>query len=84
MLAALEEKSAPYSLSPVAPGTFRAELHLARHPFGRVPVLEHDGFRLYETQAILRYLDRVQPDPPLTPADPRQTARMDQVMSVND
>jgi Glutathione S-transferase, N-terminal domain. len=28
-----------------------------------VPVLEHDGFLLYETQAILRYLDRVLPNP---------------------
>jgi glutathione S-transferase len=32
-----------------------------------VPVLEHDGFLLYETQAILRYLDRVLPKPALTP-----------------
>jgi glutathione S-transferase len=49
-----------------------------------VPVLEHDGFALYETQAILRYLDRVLPTPSLTPADPRCAARMDQAMNVND
>ena len=58
VLAMLEEKGASYRLSPVAPGTFHSPQHLARHPFGRVPVLEHDGFSLYETQAILRYLDR--------------------------
>ena len=46
--------------------------------------LEHDGFLLYETQAILRYLDRVLPKPALTPADPRRASRMDQVMNVND
>jgi len=80
-LATLEEKGAPYRLFPVAPGTFRSPEHLARHPFGRVPVLEHDGFRLYETQAILRYLDRVLPAPALTPADPRAAARMDQAMN---
>ena len=51
---------------------------------GEVPVLEHDGFRLYETQAILRYLDRVLPTPALTPADPRATARMDQIMGICD
>jgi glutathione S-transferase len=62
----------------------RSPEHLARHPFGRVPVLEHDGFLLYETQAILRYLDRMLPNPALTPADPQRTARMDQVMNVND
>jgi glutathione S-transferase len=84
VLTALEEKGASYRLSPVAPGSLRSPEHLARHPFGRVPVLEHDGFMLYETQAILRYLDRVLPTPALTPPDPRRAARMDQVMNVND
>jgi glutathione S-transferase len=84
VLATLEEKGAPYRIAPVALGTFRSPEHLARHPFGRVPVLEHDGFMLYETQAILRYLDRVLPRPALTPADPRHAARMDQVMNIND
>jgi glutathione S-transferase len=84
VLATLEEKAAAYRLAPVAPGSFQSPQHLARHPFGRVPVLEHDGFVLYETQAILRYLDRVKPSPALTPADPKNIARMDQVMNVND
>ena len=84
VLATLEEKHASYRFSPVLPGTLRSPEHLARHPFGRVPVLEHDGFMLYETQAILRYLDRMRPSPALTPSDPKRTARMDQVMNVND
>ena len=84
VLTTLEEKGASYRFSPVAPGTLRSPEHLARHPFGRVPVLEHNGFMLYETQAILRYLDRVLPAPAFTPADPRRAARMDQVMNVND
>jgi len=84
VLAALEEKRAPYRLAPVAPGTTKRPEYLALHPFGRVPVLEHDGFRLYETQAILRYLDRVLPQPSLTPADIKRAARMDQVMNIND
>jgi glutathione S-transferase len=53
-------------------------------PLIKGSVLEHDGFMLYETQAILRYLDRVLPAPPLTPADLKAAARMDQVMNVND
>ena len=57
---------------------------VARHPFGRVPVLEHGSFILYETQAILRYLDRLLPAPALVPSDPESAARMDQVMNVND
>jgi glutathione S-transferase len=84
VLATLEEKGASYRLAPVAPGTLQSPQHLARHPFGRVPVLEHHGFSLYETQAILRYLDRVLPVPTLTPADPKRAARMDQVMNIND
>jgi glutathione S-transferase len=44
VLATLEEKAASCRFSPVAPGTFRSPEHLARHPFGRVPVLEHNGF----------------------------------------
>ena len=47
-------------------------------------MLDHGDFSLYETQAILRYLDRVLPAPPLTPADPKAAARMDQAMNVND
>ena len=84
VLAMLEEKGAPYRLAPVALGTSQSPAHLARHPFGRVPVLEHDGFMLYETQAILRYLDRILPNPALTSGDPRRAARMDQAMNVND
>jgi glutathione S-transferase len=84
VLVTLEEKGAPYQVVRVVPGTLRAPPHLSRHPFGRVPVLEHGDFRVYETQAILRYLDRVLPEPALTPADPRRAALMDQAMNVND
>jgi glutathione S-transferase len=84
VLATLEEKGASYRLAPVAPGTTKTPEYLALHPFGRVPVIEHDGFRLYETQAIIRYLDRILPQPSLTPADVKRGARMDQVMNIND
>jgi glutathione S-transferase len=84
VLAALEEKGASYRLAALGPGASKLPEHLARHPFGRVPVLEHDGFVLYETPAILRYLDRVLPEPALTPSDPHRAARMDQVMNIND
>ncbi|MBS0580306.1 MAG: glutathione S-transferase family protein [Proteobacteria bacterium] len=84
VLIALEEKGARYQLRPVAPGTLRLPEHLSLHPFGRVPVLEHGGFRLYETGAILRYLERILPAPALIPPDPHQAARMDQLMNIND
>ena len=84
VLITLHEKGAAYHLAPVKLGTLRSPQHLALHAFGRIPVLEHGDFRLYETQAILRYLDRVLPTPRLTPIDPRRAARMDQVMNIND
>jgi glutathione S-transferase len=58
--------------------------YLALHPFGRVPTLVHDGFVLYETGAITRYIDRTFPGPALQPADPHALARMDQMMSIVD
>ncbi len=84
VMATLEEKRAPYRVAPIAPGGLKSQPHLSRHPFGRMPVLDHGDFRLYETQAILRYLDRVLVEPALTPRDPRQAARMDQVMNISD
>jgi len=84
VLATLEEKGAPWQLAPLRPGDHKQASHLERQPFGRAPAIEHGGFRLYETQAILRYLDRVLPGSPLTPADPQAAALMDLVMNVND
>ncbi|HLZ05635.1 MAG TPA: glutathione S-transferase family protein [Bradyrhizobium sp.] len=84
VLATLEEKGVPYRLQALQPAERHSPTYLALHPFGRIPAFEHDGFRLYETQAILRYLDRVLPEPALTPSDVKRAARMDQVMNVND
>jgi glutathione S-transferase len=83
-LLAFEEKGAPYELAAMPFGGHNAPAHLARHPFGRIPVLEQDGWLLYETQAIMRYMDAVVPGPPLQPDDPREAARMNQVMGIND
>ena len=84
VMATLEEKHVRWRLAPLTPGDHKKPAHLARHPFGRIPAVEHDGFVLCETQAIIRYIDRVFPDPPLTPRDPKLAARMDQAMNVND
>ncbi len=83
-LLTLQEKGAAYQFNRLAMGEQRSAPHLARNPFGRVPVLEHDGFLLYETQAIARYLDRILPVPPLVPTDPKLEARMNQVIGIAD
>jgi glutathione S-transferase len=79
-----EEKGAPYEVVALGPDGSKSPAHLARHPFGRVPALTHGDFTLYETQAILRYIDRVLPGPSLTPAEPRVEARMNQLCGITD
>jgi glutathione S-transferase len=58
--------------------------HLLRHPFGKVPVLDHDGLRILETSAIARYLNDVLPGPSLVPATPKDRARMDMIVGLVD
>ena len=48
------------------------DLHRRRHPFGRVPVLQHGNFWLYETAAIGGYVSDAFDGPRLEPADARQ------------
>src|SRR3546814_3717657 len=55
-----------------------------RQPFGLVPAFEHDGFRLYESRAITRYVDEAFAGPRLQPETARGRARMEQVISVLD
>jgi len=58
--------------------------HLQRHPFGKVPVLDHDGMRILETAAIARYLNDVLPGKSLIPATPKDRARMDMIVGLID
>jgi glutathione S-transferase len=83
-LLACEEKGVTWRLAVMDFGDTQTPDHLARHPFGRIPAMEHGDFRLYEAQAIIRYIDQVFDGPELTPADPRAQARMNQVMGIVD
>jgi glutathione S-transferase len=81
----LAEKGVAYERAEVNP--FATDVpadYLRLHPFGRVPTLVHDGFALYETGAITRYVDHAFPGPALQPADAKRRARMDQIMGVVD
>jgi glutathione S-transferase len=83
---ALEEKAIAYCLCEVdifGSGGVPPE-HLRRHPFGRIPAFEHDGFRLYETSAITRYVDEAFPGAQLQPHEPHARARMNQVIGLLD
>ena len=80
----LEEKGLPYRLHNIGMGGNRHPDYLARQPFGKIPVITHGDFTLYETQAIIRYVNRLSPEPNLVPEDPRAEARMNQVIGISD
>jgi glutathione S-transferase len=83
---ALEEKGVAYELNEVdiLSGGGNDPAHLARQPWGKVPAFEHDGFGLFETFAITRYVDEAFPGPSLQPADVQARARMTQICDVVD
>jgi len=54
------------------------------HPFMKVPVLEHDGFKLYETPAIMTYIEEAFDGPALLPAHPAIRATTLQAINVVD
>ena len=81
---ALEEKGVPYDV---------VELHLEAREhktpeFGalslteRIPTIDHDGFGLSESQAIVEYIEEAFPlGPPVLPHHVRERARARQIMS---
>jgi len=82
----LAEKGVPYRLVEVdvfAEGGPPRD-YFGRRPFGRIPAFEHDGFRLYESGAINRYVDEAFPGPALQPSEPKERARVNQIISILD
>lgn len=83
---ALAEKGLDYTLSPIdvfAPEGV-PEDYLALNPFAKIPALRHGGLVLFETSAILRYVDEAFDGPPLQPAVTRDRAVMNQILSILD
>ena len=81
---ALHEKKIAYSMETVDPFEGDIRAHLKRHPFGKIPVLDWDGFQVYETTAILRYIEARVPSPTLLPPGAKDHARVDQILSILD
>lgn len=63
-------------------GETRLPEHLARHPFGKVPVLDIDGMRLRETDPICRYVDETRDGPSVVPGDAGERAKMAEAISL--
>lgn len=84
VMAMLIEKGADWRIAPLVPGQHKAEPYLSLQPLGKMPALEWDDGVLYETQAILRYLDEALPGPSFTPSTIDDRARVNQCIGVCD
>jgi glutathione S-transferase len=58
--------------------------YLKRHPFARLPALQHGAVAIYETGAITRYVDEAFAGPRLMPDEPAARAKVNQIISVLD
>jgi glutathione S-transferase len=86
VLIAFAEKQIPYELVIVdmAARRHREQPYLSLNPYGRVPTLEEDGFVLFESTAILNYLEATRVTPPLVPAEAGGRALVDMHMKLCD
>jgi glutathione S-transferase len=70
------EKAIPVELKPNAgPAGVDADF-LACSPFRKIPAARDGDFEICDSSAIVAYMDRLQPQPELVPADPRSGARV--------
>ena len=80
----LNEKGIPFSMEVIniAKSEQKQPSHLRRQPFGVVPVLQDDDFEMYESHAIMHYIDKKIIENALAPLDPKALGRMEQWISV--
>jgi len=83
VLFTLNETNTQYELVTVdfAKAEHKGAAHLARQPWGKLPALEDNGFELYESRAMARYID-AKSGGKLTPKDAQQHGLMEQWISV--
>ena len=54
----------------------KSDAYRALNPYGRVPTLVHDDLVLYESSAIMDYLEATHPEPALLPCGEKDRARV--------
>jgi glutathione S-transferase len=79
----LVEKGVGFRTSEINPfDVEQADTMAQLTPFCRVPILDDNGARIYETLAIAHYVNDAFGGPDLVPTDPLAKARMYQVISI--
>jgi glutathione S-transferase len=83
VLTTLAELNMPFEMSVVdiGSGQHKEEAHLRHQPFGRIPALDDDGFELFESRAMCRYLNE-KASGKLEPSDIKARAKMEQWISI--
>jgi glutathione S-transferase len=82
---AFAEKGVPYEFNQIGPADLHEPDYGKRHPFRKLPSLDVDGTALYETSAIMRFVDEAHDTGvALQPADPLARARYEQWLSAAD
>jgi glutathione S-transferase len=62
----------------------KSPAYLKLNPRGKVPTLKDEDFVLYESVAIMAYLDRKYPDPPMFGRTPQETGQIWRSISETD
>lgn len=78
---AFHEKGISYTLDQHPP---HSDAINAIHPFGKMPAFRSGELKLFETSAIMRYVDEAFPGPPLMPESPADRARAEQWISATN
>lgn len=83
---ALEHKQLPYDLRVISfsAGDLKKPEFLALNPRGKVPTIVDGDFVLYESLAILDYLDAAYPERPIFPRDPKRGAVARRIVHETD
>jgi glutathione S-transferase len=80
----LERKGIPYKRVDLIPVVSKGVVRAQRFPGNTVPALKLDGKRVQGSMEIGRELDRIQPDPPLYPADPEKRRAVEEAEAWGD
>ncbi|KAJ7224966.1 glutathione S-transferase [Mycena haematopus] len=80
----LHELKVPFELIEVdvMHGAHKTPEYMKFQPFGQIPYIDDDGFILYETRAICRYIAAKYPASGLIPTEPKANALFEQAASV--
>lgn len=80
----LERKAIAYERTDLMPVVSKAALRALRFPGTTVPALKLDDSRVQGSRRIARELDRLRPEPPLFPTDPKRRAAVEEAERFGD